>query len=277
MTRGRFRVVPCGVAGVLAVEAETAHAFPRHSHDQFGVGLIERGAQRSLSGRGVVEAGAGDLITVNPGEVHDGVPLGGEGRAWRMLYLAPSLVAGVAGDTDEGGRWSMGQAREFVRPVLRDDVLACAFRTLYAAVTASEMEAGAEAATLRGDEALAVLVARLLRERPLAEPPAVPAALRIAREVIDDDPAVPVTLADLARASGLSRFQVVRGFSRAFGLTPHAYLVQRRVDLARGLIAGGTTLADAAAASGFADQSHMTRAFVRRFGLPPGALAAAAV
>jgi AraC-like DNA-binding protein len=266
MTRGRFQVVFCEMAGVLAVEAETAHAFPRHSHEQFGFGLIERGAQRSMSGRGVVEAEAGDLITVNPGEVHDGAPLGAAGRAWRMLYLDPALIAETACDANEGKT----RTCEFVRPVLRNDALTNAFRTLYGALTAPQ---GAEAG-LRRDEALALLVDRLIRERPLEPLPAVPATIRRAQELLDDNPTVPVTLAELARASGLSRFQVVRGFSRAFGLTPHAYLVQRRIDLARQLIARGAALSDVAAASGFADQSHMTRHFVRRFGFPPGALSA---
>ncbi|MFX5956846.1 AraC family transcriptional regulator, partial [Acinetobacter baumannii] len=71
---------------------------------------------------------------------------------------------------------------------------------------------------------------------------------------IDDDPSVPVSLDDLANASGLSRFQVLRAFTRATGLTPHAYLVQRRIDLARRLIAQGEALANAAIGSGFADQ-----------------------
>jgi AraC-like DNA-binding protein len=264
MTQGRFQIVSCRMAGVLAVEAETAHTFPRHSHEQFGFGLIERGAQRSLSGRGVVEAGVGDLITVNPGEVHDGAPIGAAGRAWRMLYLDSALIAETVCDATEGKTRSC----EFVRPVLRDDALAGAFRVLYGALTTPQEGA----ADLRRDEALALLVDRLVRERPFEAQPAVPAAIRRAREVIDDDPTTPVTLAELAHASDPSRFQVVRGFSRTFGLTPHAYLVQRRIDLARQLITGGVALSDAAAASGFADQSHMTRHFVRRFGFPPGAL-----
>ncbi len=92
---------------------------------------------------------------------------------------------------------------------------------------------------------------------------------------IDDAPARPISLADLARESGLSRFQLVRAFARATGLTPHAYLMQRRIDLARRLIADRTPLAEAAAASGFADQAHMTRLFVRNYGVAPGAYAAA--
>ena len=94
-------------------------------------------------------------------------------------------------------------------------------------------------------------------------------------ELIDNDPAAPVTLADLGRVCGMSRFQVLRGFAKATGMTPHAYLVQRRIDLARRLIAAGVPLAQAAADSGFADQSHMTRVFARRFGLSPGAYAQA--
>ena len=79
----------------------------------------------------------------------------------------------------------------------------------------------------------------------------------------------------LAAGSGLSRFQVVRGFARATGLPPHACLLQRRVHLARRLIAAGTPLAEVAARRDFADQSHLTRVFGRTIGLPPGACAAA--
>jgi hypothetical protein len=66
----RFHDFP--VAGIDAMTASTAHAFPRHTHDQYGIGVIDAGGHSSWSGRGQVEAGAGSLICVNPGEVHDG-------------------------------------------------------------------------------------------------------------------------------------------------------------------------------------------------------------
>ncbi|HIP78910.1 MAG TPA: AraC family transcriptional regulator, partial [Kiloniellaceae bacterium] len=59
------------------------------------------------------------------------------------------------------------------------------------------------------------------------------------------------------------------------GTTPHAYLTQHRVKKARGYLREGLPLAEAAVASGFADQSHMTRAFVRQFGISPGRYRAA--
>ena len=90
-----------------------------------------------------------------------------------------------------------------------------------------------------------------------------------------DDPVAAPTLAVLAQTAGLSRYQFLRGFARATGLTPHAYLMQRRLHRARQLIARGARLAEAAAVSGFADQSHMTRLFVRSFGMGPGTYAKA--
>jgi AraC-like DNA-binding protein len=73
----------------------------------------------------------------------------------------------------------------------------------------------------------------------------------------------------LAALTGVSRFQLLRGFAREIGITPHAYLVQRRVRLARQLLAAGQTPAQAAVQAGFADQSHLTRAFVRHLGITP--------
>lgn len=101
------------------------------------------------------------------------------------------------------------------------------------------------------------------------------ADIAMAQRRMDDEPATPLTLGELAIDSGLSRFQLLRAFSRATGMTPHAYQVQRRVMLARQLIARGTSLAEAAIASGFADQSHMTRIFVRKYGISPGMYASA--
>jgi AraC-like DNA-binding protein len=264
MTNSQFRMLRCEMAGVQAVAAATRHSFPRHWHEQYGIGVIHQGAHKSYSGRGMVEAGAGDAITVNPGEVHDGAPIGDAGRSWKMLYFDPDVIAEAVRDI--GG---VAQSYEFSLPVIADARIANAFQNLFTAMT----KGGGNAGAIRREERLLELLAGLMQhyERDARRPST---AIRRAKSLIDDEPAAPVTLADLARQSGLSRFQVLRGFVRATGFTPHAYLMQKRIDLARRLIARKTRLADAAAISGFADQSHMTRAFVRKYGISPGAYAA---
>jgi AraC-like DNA-binding protein len=258
--RTGFQLLPSSLAGVEAVAADSAHAFGRHTHEQFGIGFIERGAQKSASGRGIVEAGPGDLITVNPGEVHDGKPFDSTGRRWRMLYLDTRPVLEAALDVAPGSRF------EFEAPVIRDTALSLRFRALFDATTT-----GGDA--LHGEAALLTLIAGLLRPSP--ERHALIVGVTAARERIDDDPAATPTLSALAAEAGLSRYQFLRAFTRLTGLPPHAYLLQRRVQHARRLVCSGLALADAAVASGFADQSHMTRCFVRCFGLTPGAFARA--
>ena len=85
--------------------------------------------------------------------------------------------------------------------------------------------------------------------------------------LIADFPCTWVSLAELATLSGVSRFQLLRGFAREIGITPHACLVQQRVRLARQHLANGQTPAQAALLAGFADQSHMTRACIRELGV----------
>ena len=261
MAKANFQVVPCGDARIQAVEALSGQSFSRHTHEQFGIGLIARGAQKSYSGRGMVEARAGDLITVNPNEVHDGTPLGDTGRHWKMLYLEPGLAGELLREAALTG------ALEFCAPVLRDARLAAMFERAYAGATST-----LPGARLAAEQHLLELMAQtLLRRRESDSPAAAPTSL--AQAMMEDEPLVDWSLAELAAACGLSRFQLLLSFARNTGFTQHAFLLDSRILLARRLIAVGMALADAAASSGFADQSHMTRVFSRKYGVAPGAFA----
>jgi AraC-like DNA-binding protein len=263
MERTDFRMLKCATPGIEAVFANSAHSFSRHTHDQFGFGAIRAGGQRWHSDKKLVEAIAGDAIAVNPGEVHDGAPLGDRGRCWAMLYIDPQAMYRAASDIfgESAGEF------EVAKPVLEDARAALIFWELLAA----EADAGEE--DVRREELLLGLTALIGPYQPPARP--VVSTVAAARARIDDDPAASLTLADLSDTCGISRFQAIRAFRKETGLTPHAYLIQRRIDLVRSMISQGDSLAAAAAAAGFADQSHMTRAFRMKYGLTPGAYARA--
>lgn len=243
-----IRPLPAVFPGVTAVLARSSRAFARHTHDQFGIGVIEGRAQASASGRGPVWVQAGDVITVNPGEVHDGIPVDDTGRVWRMMYFDPQVMARLT-----------GHAGEFAHPVLHAPEMAAAVRRLFRGVT----EAGCALAA-EGD---LVILRAALQDRVLR---AGVAPVARAVQMLRDDPARAVTLAELAAMVGLTRFHFLRSFARETGLTPHAFQVQARLHLARRMIAGGMPLADVAAEAGFADQSHLTRLFGRSYGMTPG-------
>ena len=90
-------------------------------------------------------------------------------------------------------------------------------------------------------------------------------------EYIDAHLSSPLQLNDMARIAGLSRLQFLRSFARAVGLTPHAFVTERRLQHARkGLSEGNTSLASLAADCGFAHQSHLGALLGRQIGLTPG-------
>jgi AraC-like DNA-binding protein len=265
------------LAGIDPMTASTARAFPRHTHDQYGIGVIDAGGHASWSGRGQVEAAPGHFISVNPGEVHDGRAIGGRPRSWRILYLEPATLAELRVDVLDGAAHSF----TFAAPVFADRNLHRLFDAAFHYKAGPlqrilrprhlRIPAQQQGDTMPCETAVLRLIASLAAHstaRPRRnEGPT--ACIRRARERIDADPASPLTLIELAKEAGLSRYQLIRAFARELGLTPHAYILQRRIALAQRLIRAGCDLAEAATEAGFCDQSHLTRWFVRQFGVTP--------
>ncbi|WP_116086707.1 AraC family transcriptional regulator [Tropicimonas sp. IMCC34011] len=251
----RAALLPPCLPGVEVVSLVSARTFPRHAHDEFGLGVIRAGGHASWSGCGAVEAGPGDVIAVSPEEMHDGAPVG-ERRSWDIVYVDVPMVARLAGP--EAAR------REIGFGACRSVDLASSTQTVMRAIAAGE--AG------EAEEALTDLLARVLSpgagDDPAVSAPPSAATLRV-RERIADRPDVPPGLDEVAALMGMGRTGALRRFRRETGATPHAYAMQHRLRLARRALASGEGAADVAAALGFADQAHLTRAFARQFGLPP--------
>lgn len=95
------------------------------------------------------------------------------------------------------------------------------------------------------------------------------AAAECAREYIHSALDRTVTLDELVSASGRDRWSLTRDFRGLYGTSPYRYLTMRRLDHVRALLLVGHSLADAAVAAGFTDQSHMTNHFTRTFGISP--------
>jgi len=255
---------PAVLPGVDVISIRSDRSFPRHSHDEFGIGYLVSGGQESWSGRGLVEAGAGDIITVNPGEMHDGIGRAGKPRHWRMLFLAPEALP----------RYAERRADDLVfeNPVMRTP----AQRGLVEGAIAAIAEARPDATDI---EERVMLAVRDVFDGGDGEPfdtaTDYSSGVRRVLERMHDAFSEPLSLSDYAETSGLSRFQILRRFTKEVGATPHAYLTQYRVKQAKQWMSGGMPVAEAAVSSGFSDQSHLTRAFQRQIGVTPGRFLAA--
>jgi AraC-like DNA-binding protein len=88
----------------------------------------------------------------------------------------------------------------------------------------------------------------------------------------------PLTVDDLARAAGLSRAHFSRAFRRAFGESPHEYLLTRRLERAAALLrTTDRQVVDICFSVGLRSLGSFTSSFTRTFGVPPTAYRAAAL
>ena len=140
---------------------------------------------------------------------------------------------------------------------------------------AGELLAPEQAGSLYADLLVDALTVHLLRGNVPTSPPP-PArglssvALRLVHDRMEASLREGVSLADLAREVGLSRFHFARAFKAATGLPPHQYLTTRRVERAKQLLLHtDLPICDVALESGFGSQSHLSERFRRTTGQTP--------
>ncbi len=250
--------------GVERIEARfQGDAYAPHRHDTYALGVTLHGVQTFRYRDERWFSLPGNVVVLHPDELHDGGAGTEAGLCYRMLYLEPSLLRrGLAHDH---------ASLPFVdRPVLRD----AAFRAVLLSALGSLRDVLNE---LFVDDLVADIVRALIRHaRAQPDRPLRPAwrQAHLAREFLRANAARPVRSAELEHVTGLDRFSLARQFRLLFGTSPHRYLLLRRLERARRLIEAGEPLAEIAAATGFADQSHLNRHFKQAFGLTPGRWAA---
>jgi AraC family transcriptional regulator len=164
----------------------------------------------------------------------------------------PELLAGLRQDLDFRDDGLAGVLRAMVREIAEG----CPHGALYGESLSSGVL-----------QRLAATHGRAARERGRLSP----ARLRRVDELVAQAPDGGPTLAEMAAAAGYSRAQFVRLFRLATGMSPHRYVLRRRLERARRLVVDSLLpLAQVASETGFASQSHFSNAFVREFGATPG-------
>ncbi|WP_262113998.1 AraC family transcriptional regulator [Aeromonas sp. Marseille-Q5825] len=233
--------------------------YDKHSHAHFSIGAITGGHSHYLNQRSLQEVGPGSLVLMNPEEVHACNPIADQPWSYLMFYLDTDWLRS---QQEEAGLGS--EFRPFDMTASRDPLLYQGLQHLHhQLVKAPDPLAREVACHLFSRQLLARLTPARWDDRP-------PQHLQRAAELMQDDSASPLSLSQLSAVAGLTPSHFVRAFSHHYGMTPHAYLLDRRIRHARTLLKQGQPLAEVALASGFADQAHFQRQFKRRVATTPG-------
>ncbi|MFG2976384.1 AraC family transcriptional regulator [Streptomyces sp. NPDC048331] len=245
----------------------TEHAYPAHVHDTWALMILDGGrVDFALDGERHGVGVSDRVILLPPGVSHDGRTVTETGFRKRVLYLEtsvlPERLTGAAVDS----------------PLLADPALRDRVHGLHLALAERDpFEAQSRLAFVQ-ERLHHRLAGRTADGRPGrgSGPVAAPGA-RVAvrlRELLDARVPEGISLEEAAAELGYPHStHLIRSFTAAYGLPPHAYLTARRVALARRLLLAGVRPAEAAVAAGFYDQAHLTRHFGRHVGISPARFA----
>ncbi|MER9555895.1 AraC family transcriptional regulator [Mesorhizobium sp. M0323] len=260
---GKYWRHPCFPDLGLFEARFTRHRYDLHTHPTYVIALITSGCERIRIGRKSVLAPAGTIAVVNPEEWHDGERGADEGWAYRTFYPSVPLMSALA---RELGRYG---APVFSRATIEDSSLAAVLTAAHQGSTSPD--------TMTAETSLLVALRRLIvrhgdssGQAEEIESSGSQRRFSLYRDLVENELGSRLDLKRLAGAAGVTRFQVIRDFNKAIGLTPAAYIRDRRLRRASTLIEQGFGLADAAIAAGFADQSHLSRTFRAMHGMTPG-------
>lgn len=237
--------------------------YTRHSHEHFSIGAITAGRSTYVHEQASCEVATGTVVLMNPGDVHACNPIDDQPWSYLMLYVdTPWLTdlqhqLGFAAELDY---------RPFTCTHTADRTLFDGLNQLY------ELLLDAQASTLQKHSgAVAFFTEVQIRLNPaqvmLDEPNS---KLERAAEYIREHCTQALKLEDICTAAELSASYLIRAFKQQYGMTPHAYLVNRRIQFARQQLRQGRLIADVALDAGFADQAHFQRVFKQHLAATPG-------
>ncbi len=237
----------------------TTYEFPRHWHDTYVIEVVEQGKDICECQGRTISARAGEIIVINPHEVHTGRPLGKRALKYRCFYPTIAMMNDV----------SQMEAYEFAPQfpnVISDPGLARMLLRVHR-FSNEGCESLYSQASLYS--ALRQLVARHALGVNSANVSHHP-CIKNLREYLLDNFSKNITLEELSRISGMSPFHLLRTFRAAVGMPPHEFLMSIRIERARSLLTRGFDIAHVACETDFYDQSHFNKHFKRILGITPG-------
>ena len=239
--------------------------YAPHTHPSFSIGIVDAGRSVfALADRSLAIA-PGDVVVVQADDVHSCNPQDLSSWSYRMFHLDHAWLHRLLA----GSPVTRGMLPSIPSQVLRHPRAVVLMDRITAVL---DDAAGGKEARIA-----ACLIELLLRCARIGVQETATATLHAQRKAgldsahayLQEHCRESIALDTLADVAGLDRYQLIRQFRRRYGLTPHALLLDMKINQARSLLRQGSSLSDAAYATGFADQSHFHRSFKSRVAVTP--------
>ena len=212
----------------------------------------------------IIKATAGNVILFNPEDVHDGCAGNASVLEYDMLYIPSEKLIPLmqALGLYNPNRFRLKEA-VFSDELLRQQVLQLSKLISSPACSYIDQESG----LIQLAESLVRIGGGL---RPVeTKTKRTDTLLLKAKDYIHSNLRQDISVDDISLAANISKFHFIRMFREQFGITPHQYVLNCRINQARLELEKGTKATTVAQELGFSDNSHLNRKFKRIFGMTP--------
>ncbi len=243
--------------------AFTSRSFKPHFHDTYALILVESGIADYGYKKKEQVVRDNRLLVLNPYEVHTGRSLGEGVWNFRSMYIPQDLVrANFQVNNDK--------LPVFVNNIIKKTNFLSRYQLLHSKLMENEI-------TIEEESELALLLNELMTLAGLdikkEDSDNYSIVCKRMRDYIHEYYDENIQLDDLMSISGFSRFHLIKIFRERYGLPPHQYLNNLRIEKAKQLLINGMMATDVAFSVGFFDQSHFIRHFKKIVGVTPKAYA----
>jgi len=237
----------------------TSRSFKPHFHDSYALILVESGVADYGHRNKENVVTDNKLLVLNPYEVHTGRSLGEGVWNFRSMYIPKDLIK---------TSYNLLEDRHptFVNQLIQHREFLARYQVLHDKMMSHDITMEEETELNELLQMLAELSGIELSRAPDSGYAAISERMR---DYIHEYYAENIQLDDLMRISNYSKFHLIKVFRDRFGLAPHQYLNNLRIEKAKGLLIGGMSATDVAFAVGYFDQSHFIRHFKKVVGVTP--------
>lgn len=237
--------------------------YALHSHTHWSLGAITGGQSTFIYRDDQYHVHQGALVLMNPEAAHACNPIDNQPWAYLMLYVDLDWLTRLRHDL---GLLDEPKWQDIATAVVTDKTL----YDRYCAMTHCLLDGARELLDKQTEviEYLSTLM-QVLSGQPIAFRPPAPDRLQELAAHMDKQCTAELSLDELCAHSGYSPGHLIRAFKQHFGMTPHAWLINRRIQYSQRQLKTGVALADVALDAGFADQAHFQRTFKRLVAATP--------
>lgn len=235
--------------------------FDKHVHDDYTITLVQEGEMKAFLNGFSHSFYKPTILTLNPDEVHACKTLNEEGYKYNSIYFNSSLLSKIYGEKEASNMYFKDsilenkQIHQQLTSLVSNDEnnmiskidFECEFIDILKNIMYLNTNSNTNLNTYKNDN----LITK-------------------AKEFINDNFSLDLTLDDISSELDISKYHFLRLFKEKTYLSPHSYLMIKRVEKAKQSLQNGESIVSTAQLCGFNDQSHLHRRFKALTGLTPG-------